>query len=337
MPGKGQSQNFVDSTQLEAIPSLKNKLWQVSDMAYAKGWLFFQDQKPKYGIQVYNPRTGEKEYEFGRTGRGPGEYQSFTIQRGPGPGLIEISDVDNKKNDIYDVSCLKKKPPASEAHKCIIKTEKNLASRQALILNNEMVLNQGATTGGFLFLSKNQKKLKYLSQTPEEIKEKYKRPLHQSMSMTGSIASNSDRTKFAYFADSFNWALFFERKGDRVEFLREYEYSFLPEFTVKKFGRSSMLVPAKNYRSAFEYPVSGQKHYFVLYSGKSSEDVKKEGGLSSTFTNRIKVFNWKGKEITEIFLSENVGIFTTNYNEDMVYAITFNKNSEATVLKAPIK
>lgn len=341
--GKAQAQNFVNFAVAEPLsPSLTNVLLHTSDISYAGGWLFVQDEIPDYHIQAYNPSTGEKEYGFGRRGRGPGEYLSVSIQKGPGDGLIEISDVKNKKNDIYDVSCLKKKPPTSQVDKCIVSTVPILATRQAIILENDLVINHGSNTEGVLFLSKDSQKLTYIDEKPQSIRERYRRPLHEAMAMTGLLAANPDRTWFAYFADSFDRALFYKRSGNDVSLFKESKYTFLPEFEVTDFGRSSMLVPADNYISAFRSPVAGRNHYFVLYSGKSNEDVSEElmevdGADWRSFTNIVKVYSWDGREVAEIQLSEEVLFISVNYNETVLYGVTFNKNIEATIIKAEIR
>lgn len=333
---EGQCQEFYASTQLEAIPNLSEVLVQTSTMAYAEGWLFIQDQASDFGIQVYDPNTGIKEYEFGRKGRGPGEYLSILVHSGPGPDRLEVTDVTNRKNDIYNVSCLKAKPPVSQAHKCIEATESNVASRQAMILQEDLILNQGATTEGILFVSSGNNIKEQLANTPIAIRNKYERPIHEAMAMTGWLSANPDRTRIAYFADSFDRALFYKRTGDRLKLIKEHKFSFLPEFDVKDYGGSSMLTPSEQYRAAFEHPVGGSKHYFVLYSGKSSEDLTSDEDARS-FTNRIRVFDWEGNELQEIFLDRNIAILTVSHDESTIYGVTFNADDEATFVKAAIK
>lgn len=333
-----QSQNSTAFVQLTPIPSLENVFWQTSNIAYSEGWLFVEDQKEEYLIQVYDPETGDKVYEFGRRGSGPGEYQNFTINRGDDPGYLEVSDVGNKKNDIYDVSCIKEKPPVNRIQNCIIKTVSILASRQAFVLTNNMVFNHGPSDRSHLFLSRGEQVIQHLADIPESILEKYTLPTHASMVLSGRLAANSGRTKFAYFADAFDWALFFENKGGHIELFRELEFSFLPEFDVQTFnGGSAVLRPSEKYRATFRYPVAGKEHYFVLYSGKSAADVEREGGLGTTFTNRLYAFDWTGTLSKEFILSEDISIFTINDDESKIFAITFNKDFEATVLSGKLK
>jgi len=335
--GKVQGQDFLDSTKLKPITGLNEILLQSSDMVVAEDLIFFQDVKTDFLIQVYDLNTGKKAYKFGRRGRGPGEYQSISILRGPEPGLIEVSDTKNRKSDIYDISCLKKKPPVTSVHKCIIKTVPNLASRQALILKENLVLNHGSTPQGVLFLSRGNTRLNHIDEIPQDIKNKYQRPIHQAMSTSGFLAASSERTHLAYFADSFDRALFYQRSGEEIELINEYDYSFLPEFEVKDFGGSSMLTSAENHRTAFIHPVAGKSHYFVLYSGKNAEDVKKEGAMGKSFTNLVKVFDWQGNEVHEILLDKNISILSVSYDESILYGMTFNEDFMATVFKANIK
>jgi hypothetical protein len=335
-PCEGQSRNFNETVELKAIPSLTNEFWQVSNIGYSEGWLFIEDQLTENLIKVYDAATGEKVYEFGRKGRGPGELDGvFTIQRWLDPGFIELSDVSNKKNDIYNVECLKQKPPVSRAHTCLENSVPTLASRQALIINsNNVVLNHGATVQGNLFLSRDGQTTDYLVEVPRPVSEKYANPMHAVITMSGKLAANPDRTRFAYFANTFDWVLFFERNGDDLELIHEHEFSYLPEFIVRNNG---VITPAENYRAGFSNPVSGKEHYFVLYSGKNAEEAEAEGVLAPHFTHRLKVFDWEGNEVKEIKLDRAISIFTVNHDETKIYGITFNEDFEATVYVGHLK
>lgn len=334
-PCEGQNRNFNDTVELKAIPSLSNVYWEVSNIGYSEGWLFIEDQLTENLIKVYDGGTGEKVYEFGRKGRGPGEYQYFTIQRGPGTGLIELSDASNNKNDVYNVDCLKKKPPVSRAHTCIEKSVPTLASRQALIINNRnVVLNHGANAHGTLFLSKDEQITHYHAEIPLPVTEKYSNAMRAVITMSGRLAANPDRTKVAYFADSFDWALFFERNGDVMELINEHGFSYLPEFDVRNNG---VFIPSEDYRAAYRHPVSGKEHYFVLYSGKNVKEAEAEGVLAPHFTNRLKVFDWEGNEVKEIKLDRAISIFTVNHDETKIYGINFNEDFEATVYVGDLK
>lgn len=335
-PCEGQSRDFNETVELKAIPSLTNAFWQVSNIGYSKGWLFIEDQLTENLIKVYDAATGEKMYEFGRKGRGPGELDGvFTIQRWSDPGYIEISDVSNKKNDIYNVDCLKQKPPVSQAHNCIETSVPTLASRQALIINNnDLVLNHGATVQGNLYLSRDGQTTQHLVEIPRPVSEKYANPMHAVITMSGRLAASPDRTRFAYFANTFDWALFFERNGDDIELIHEHGFSYLPEFNVRNNG---VITPSENYRAGFGHAVSGKEHYFVLYSGKNAEEAEAEGVLAPHYTNRLKVFDWEGNEVREIQLDRAISIFTVNHDETKIYGINFNEDFEATVYVGDLK
>lgn len=329
-------QSFLKETTTEVFTA--DTLYFPSDIAFVDGWLFIREEFFDYEIKVYNGKTGNKEYEFGRKGRGPAEYLTYTIQRGPGNNTLEISDTANRKNDVYDVGCLKRKPRESELHKCILSSTPNAASRQALVLNEDLIVNHGSNFEGVVYLSVKEKISEFIDTIPEEVNDLFNRPIQGAMAMTGKIAGNSERNRFAYFADSFDRAVFYYREGDEVALLKEHEYSFLPEFDLTDYGSSSVLRPSEKYRGAFYSPVAGSKHYFVLYSGKTAADVEmKEGAEWRASSNIIKVFTWEGEEVSEIRLDRDLFMLAVNEEETKIFGIHLDKDLHVSVVSAEIK
>ena len=324
---------------IETQTLIQDSLFFPSDLAYADGWLFAKAEMSEYGIVIINPDTGEFEYQFGKQGRGPAEYSNnFTIQRGPGSRTLEVSDTGNRKNDIYSIDCLKEKPIASLVHTCIINSAKIMASRQALILDNKTIVNHGSTPDGILFLSKGNLKLNYLDTIPQEIKSEYKKPIHSAFAMTGRIAASSDRTKFAYFADSYDRILFFDKKGDEVALIKEKKFTFLPQFNVKDFGSSSYMEASDDYKGAFYSPITRNESYYVLFSGKTSSDINQKGGPEwRASSNRIKIYNYSGVEKGEIILDKDVFVIELTENENQLFAMHINQNLINTIIKAEIE
>jgi|AntRauTorckE6833_2_1112554.scaffolds.fasta_scaffold00169_25 hypothetical protein len=335
---EGYSQNFLNQAKTQEIDI--GSYFFLSELVIIDDLLFIKIDKQDYGIVVYDLTLEKEIFKFGRRGRGPAEYLNFSIQKGPGKNLLEITDSANRKNDIYDVSCIKQNLSLETLTNCIIYSIPNSATSQALTFSNEseMVFNKGSSVDGILWESEKEVIVRYLKDAPNKLKEKYERPIHSSLASTGKITANYKRDRFAYFADSFDWSLFYELDSDSLRLINENTYSYLPDFEVIDFGSSSYLETGEEYKAAFASPVAGQSHYFVLYSGKTSEDVEMtEGAEWRAFTNRVKVFDFNGNEIQEIILDEDLFIITVNYDESMIYGITIDRELNPSILKAEIK
>lgn len=98
-----------------------NYVWPLG-LALIDDLLFVVVEGEEYGIKVYDTSGGKFVTEFGRKGRGPAEYLAYSIQRGPGEGLLEISDASNRKNDIYNVDCIRSSQSIQMIRSCIVKT-----------------------------------------------------------------------------------------------------------------------------------------------------------------------------------------------------------------------
>lgn len=296
---------------------------------YIEGWLFFEAALSDKGIKAYNAESGDLEYEFIVSGRGPGEYLNFSIRKGPSNNTLEISDSANRKNDIYDVNCLKKKPPISETYKCILFSTKNHASRDAVILSKELVLNHSSTADGLLFLSKGDLKYARIDYVPEEIKATYRKQINQSFAMTGNIAINEERTHFAHFSDSFDRILFYKIANGTPSLIHEKKHTFLPAFDVDDFGSSSVMNPSKEYRGAYFSPIADNNYYYVLYSGKTIKDVKANEDVDWRYSSdTVQLFDFNGEEKGAIKLDQHVFKIALSDDKEHLFAVGFNSKTK---------
>lgn len=335
---KGYCQSFLDQANTEII-NIEDFLLP-SGLVVIDNLLFIKNERQDPGIVVYDLLKKKEIFRFGKIGRGPAEYLNFTIHNGPGEDLLEISDTANRKNDVYDVSCIKQNLDLETISNCIVYSVANAASGIALIQSRDkdILFNKGSSPEGILWVSEKENIQRYLTDVPEAVKENYKKLIQASLASSGKIAANYERNSFAYFADSFDWALFYGLKSDTLELIKEHSYSYVPDFEVIDYGASSYLETGENYKAAFASPAAGKSHYFVLYSGKTAEDVEMtEGAEWRAFTNRIKVFDFNGNEIKEIKLDKDLFVITVDYNENMIYGITVDRELNPSILKAKIK
>ncbi len=195
---------------------LEGELIMPTALAYVDGWLFVKDDFQQNPIIAYDGKTGKKMAEFGRADRGPGEYLNFTIQKGPGLSALEVADVGNQKIDIYDVGCLKNLLPQNRPSSCIDITYTMSSRRHAITLTDSLIVNHSFTPEGVIQLSANSTIIEYLDSIPTALLNRFNNPMHAALAMSGRLTANADRTHFAYFADSYDRAIFFEKNGNEV-------------------------------------------------------------------------------------------------------------------------
>jgi hypothetical protein len=328
----------TSSQSIKTVDFIQSDLIMPFDLALVDGWLFVYEHYSKNKIIAFDAGTGEKVLEFATEGRGPGEYISLLIQKGSGDNTLELVDTVNKKVDSYNVPCLKNMQNVRQSNRCIESTHIITASRQAIQITANLTLNHSASVNGFLNLSSSESILKSLSSIPNEILRKYNRPNHAAMTMTGRLTASSDRRYFAYFADSFDYALFFQRNGTDAAQVSERKHTFLPSFEVQEFGGgSAVFLPAGDYTYTFGSPDSGKNNYFVLYSGKQSSDVSQsEGAEWRAFTNRVHVYSRQGNKVKELMLDREVFNIAVNLDESMLYGIHFDSEMNPTIIKATL-
>lgn len=309
----------------------------VNDLAVIDDWLFVQSRGTEYQVRAYDIHTGALKYEFGTEGRGPAEYLSISIHRGPGANTLEIADQGNRKNEVFDFDCLKKKPEPNLVYRCIIQTEKNQASRHSIIVKDDLVLNHGREPEGVVYTGKGDLITEYLFTTPKQIEELYKKPVHKALSQTGLLAANSARTHFAYFADSFDKAVFMQFNGETISVINETVPTFWPLFKVNDFGASSFMEEDEEYRFAYNYPSAGNKHYYVLYSGKSkAEETRTEGANWLACTNRIEIFSFEGDKVGEFYSDRELFMLEVDEEEHYFYGLEIDESFNPIVIKGQI-
>lgn len=313
---------------LRSVVFIQDGLNMPTDLAWVDGWLFVKEESSGNRILAFDANTGKKVFEFGLAGRGPGEYLSFSIQKGPGEGTLEISDTGNKKIDIYIVGCLKSLSSSQRASECIKETHLVTASRQAISLTGNRILNHSALPDGILNTSENGRMTRVIAGIPDEVKNKYTRPGHAAMTMTGRVTASPDRMWFAYFADSFDYALFFQHNNSETSLVRNHPFTFLPSFDVQVYdGGSAVFLPGPDYTYTFGSPDSGIENYFVLYSGKRSKDTALNDDAEwRAFTNTIRVFNRKGEMQRQLLIDTEVFSIAVSWDEQEIFGIHYNRD-----------
>lgn len=326
-----------DSEKLQSNIFLQEDLVMPLDLAYVDGLLFVNDVYGSSLITGYDAISGEKLIEFGRSGSGPGEYESVTIQKGPGTSTLEVVDVNNKKIDVYDVNCLKNFQSANNTASCIENTYMVSTNRHAVTLTGNLIVNHNITPDGVLQISKEEIHQENLDTVPEELLNRYDRPIYAAMAMSGRITANHDRSYFAYFADSFDHALFFHRSDTEIRQIHEQTFTFIPDYTVENIGGSAILNEGDSYTYTFGSPDSGFENYYVLYSGKTSEDTEfEEGAEWRAFTNIVKVYNWQGSKERAIYLDIDVFIITVSHDEQSLFGINYDEGMNPSIIKVSL-
>jgi len=214
-----------------------------------------------------------------------------------------------------------------------------MTSREAVILNDSLVFNTGATPNGVLFLSRGDKITKRLDTIPKEIQAIYDRSQSAAMAMGGYLGSNRDRTRIAFFASHYDkFAIYgYSPASQSVVLIYAHDYSFLPRFDVFDYGQSYALSPLEDARFAYKRPVSGNTYIYVPFSGKTNDDIEEAEDVEwRAFTHRIKVYDWNGTEIKELLLNYEISHIAVNDEESILYGITFNNNLEAAIVKATL-
>lgn len=320
----------------KSVDFIQDGLAMPLDLAYVDGWLFVYELYSRNHILVFDAKSGQKMMEFGSDGRGPGEYQTIAIQKGPGKTKLEVVDTGNKKIDIYDVPCLKSLSGGRSATSCIEQTALITATRHAVHVQDSMILNHSTSPEVVLSLSQNGRTSRSLAEIPAEVIRKYNRPNHAAMSMTGRLTASLDRIRFAYFADSFDYALFFQRSDTTVNLVHEQKYTYLPSFDVQEFDRgSAVFQPDEDFRYAYGSPDAGLNNIYVLYSGKQSTgEVANNDADWRTFTNQVNVYNWEGAKLGQILLDKEVFNIAVSTDESSIFGIHFDKEMNPTVIKA---
>ncbi len=157
--------------------------------------------------------------------------------------------------------------------------------------------------------------------------------------MTSWLTASLDRTRFVYFVDSFDYALFFQRSDTTVDLVHEKKYTYLPSFDVQEFDRgSAVFQSAEDFRYAYGSPDAGMNNIYVLYAGKQSTgEVANNDAVWRAFTNQVHVYNWEGAKPGQISLDKEVFNIAVSTDEKTIFGIHFDKEMNPTVIKGTQK
>ena len=325
------------TTEKEPI-KIDDELLYPSDLVVINDILFVKDlleSTGEYGIKAFNIKDGRKVNEFISIGRGPSEYLSINIRRGPGEKSIEITDSRNRKNDIYSIECLVgKNIDTNDISDCLETSIDNMTSREAIIISDSIVINTASGTDGVIFLSKRGQILEYIDEIPGEIIGKYEKPAVATAAMGGYLVTNKNRSSFAYFAKYYDHSFFMNEKEGNFYVVRDNKFTHLPEFSVMNVGGSSYMEPSEKAKFGYISPVSTEKYIYVLYSGRTLDDVEESELVEwRAFSNRVKVFDWRGEEVAEILFAEQLSNIAVSSDGKTLYGVTTDKDLNSKIVK----
>jgi len=309
-----------------------------SEITWVNGYLFLNDEFREHKIRMYNAADGTFIGSWGTSGRGPGDYISALLHPGSNSNLLEVVDTNNKKIDVYNTNCLGDLNVFTEAPGCIIETIPIVSSREAIHLGGNHVLDHSSTYEGNLFLA-NENRRELLSELPDEIYDLHRRPVFSVMMATGRLVASPDRMSAAYFADSFDYAQFFnlDENEEKLKLTHTNPFTWLPDFNVMELDIGGMVSEGDNYRHAFYSPVfnAATDTYFVLYSGRYKKDYENDsGGMNrAALSQAIKVFTRNGEEVDRVELEEEVQVFTISADGRMLYGLTIDDDSVTRVIE----
>ncbi|HAC15649.1 MAG TPA: hypothetical protein DCE78_06865 [Bacteroidetes bacterium] len=326
-----------DPVQLSTEELKLDGILMPTDIVIIDDFLVIKDDYQEFKIQIYDIKSQKKIGKFGSNGRGPGEYLSIILQKSLKSGHLEIVDVTNKKIDIVNLECIISNPALKSINTCISKTVNIPSNRHSLMIDTTTVVNHSIQHDGVVQLSNFDGKFTNVILKPLSILiDKYQIPIRASMSMTGELVSSYNREYFAYFADSFDFSVFYSYKNGHVSQIHRKQYEYLPEFNVVEYGGNSAIIePAENYRSAYRSPDYTSDYYIVLYSGQSATDVNMDGNADwRSFTNEIHVYNLLGEKIKVYQLDTNVYLITVSLDGETLIGVTFDKELNPTIIRA---
>ena len=289
--------------ELISTKLVKDGVFYPNDLTVVGEFIFLKDlleSTGEYGIKIYERRSGVKIKEFLRPGRGPSEYLSFNIRKGRESMTLEVSDNKNKKNDTYSVECIISLPADGDLTKCLKESIPNYTTREAIIVDDNLILNTSSEVGGINFLSNREKIIDYVTEVPDKIEEKYSNSYTGGIAMAGYLVGNFKRNKFAYFGRYYDQSIFFLYQNGIFNEYKNNHYSHLPELDIINIGGNRIVEPSDKAKFGFLSPVSDSSNIYVLYSGQTLDDVPRSDDIEwRALTTKIKVFDWEGAEVSE--------------------------------------
>ncbi|WP_018128276.1 BF3164 family lipoprotein [Balneola vulgaris] len=315
----------------------EDELIYPSDLVVVGDYLFVKDlleSTGEYGVKTFSLKDEKKVNEFITIGRGPSEYLNINIRNGPLDRTIEITDSRNRKNDIYSVDCLVTVETGKSISKCLKASRRNMTSREAIVLNDSLVINTASSAKGVIFLSLEGKILNHIDEIPTEILKKYKNPSVAAMVMGGYLVANKTRTRIAYFAKYYDQVYFLENSDAGMAIIKEYHFTHLPEFIVLNEGGSSYMEPSDKAKFGYKSPYPTENYVYVLYSGKTLDDVEESEDIEwRAYANRIKIFDWNGVEKGEILVNEVLSSIAVSTDSREIYGVTTDRALNSSIIK----
>ncbi len=316
-----------NNAQISGKALIDRNIYAPDGLVVVDDYLFLKDYieaTGDYGIRMYNRHTGDKIKEFLTAGKGPGEYLNFNIMRGPQPSTLEISDRTNRKNDVYSVPCILELAENKALSSCIKQSVPNFTTVEAMIVDENMVLNSTPYVEGVNFLSEGDKVINVVTTVPTEIAALYENDYTASIAMGGYLVSNSNRSRFAYFGRYFDQSTFFSYKDGVFEEYKSNRYSYLPKIDVVEFGGSNRYIePSKDAKfAAVSVASDAQSTIYMLYSGQTLADVTESDVVEMrALSKKIKVFSWEGFETSELTVGESLGHVAVNEDGTYLYGV----------------
>ncbi len=309
-----------------------------SRITWVNGYLFLNDEFLEHKIRMYDASDGTFKGSWGRSGRGPGDYNSVRFHPGRAPNLLEVVDTNNKKIDVYDTECLGVLDNFDRAPDCISDTIQIVSSGRAIYLGDNQVLDHSSTPDGNIFLATGNHRER-LAEVPEEIFELHASRQFAVWMASGLLVASPDRASAAFFAGSFDYAQFFnlDEEEGKLRQTNEHQFSWLPDFEVMELDIGGTMESGENYRHAFSSAIfnPAADAYYVLYSGKSDRDYIADSGEGSLtgYSEKVRVFTREGHELESINLGVELFHIAISSDGSTLFGLTMDEDFVSRVVK----
>jgi len=310
----------VKFTKFNKEYMLSAKVTNINEV-YKSGLLCFYDTlmfitrtpSNNYQIHIYS-----KDYKYiastGRTGRGPGEITNpFFATVNKTTGILYYLDMGKKKIHKFPIDSIIKNPAyLSDESKAVSIPDKIPIILQFYPMENNLFSCANYFSDSTIISFFNEK-----GQVVDSLSIKKSSLLENTNSKNKIVP----RVTFLYKKHPTKELYVIAHKYSDILTIIDNSGNIIANIQGPDMINYSKNLLKANYKSAYDYLECDNEYIYALYNGKNI--VNKE--MIPNYAQTIHVFNWNGKPIARVALSQSHSIFSLQYNPKRI--VSFSQSS----------
>ncbi|MDR0700349.1 MAG: TolB-like 6-bladed beta-propeller domain-containing protein [Tannerella sp.] len=320
-------------TQIDIFPDTvkinHSKLLEGEDLVFLGGeMLYFNSDS---SLIIHNPKSdslmiklnlgNKKISHLIPTGNGPDEFIYINVAQKTSDSVFLFQDMNSAQ--LYQMNILSGKIEKKF-------TYENSKCMEIVKMNNNYIAT-GLFNEGMFALWNNNSFLCYMYEYPNDNVDN-KKMASKAMAYQGKMLVNEHLDRLIFCSSKFSYFELFQFDTNNVNSIKK-NYAGKYEYTISPDDNIIFAHPYENNREGYIDAYATDERIYLLYSGRSIEDVNVTTHEKACLSNQIIVYDWDGNPVIRYETDVDLKKICVNNADNTIYAISYNPDTDIVFFK----